>query len=294
MTSAIPRIGGEFGGEETNRRAKFGSRSNTIDGLAGGGRVAIPWPLAFAQSQFPFRGEGEIGFSFVFQSSPGFAKSAFAVGVIVGRACRGGQSDCLPALLPRSPSPVAMPTGTALPDVDRGGAKRWAFLFRWKAAGAERAGQAQEMGLGGLSSVSLAEAREKAAEGAPAARQRRIPLRREGLRSSPQAATTFGAFADALVEDLSTGSGAQSTGAMGDGPERPCAALRTCPLTRFGPRTCSRCSRPFGREKARRHLVSGAGSSACLMPRRPRGSVRARTRPAGAATSISSYRNARS
>ena len=41
--------------------------------------------------------------------------------------------------------------------VDPSGAKRWLFLFRW-------GGKLKEMGLGGLVSVSLAEAREKAAE----------------------------------------------------------------------------------------------------------------------------------
>jgi len=36
--------------------------------------------------------------------------------------------------------------------VDRSGAKRWVFMFRW-------AGKLKEMGLGGLSSVPLLEAR---------------------------------------------------------------------------------------------------------------------------------------
>ena len=38
----------------------------------------------------------------------------------------------------------------------RGGAKRWVFLFRWE-------GRLREMGLGGLTSVSLTKARERAA-----------------------------------------------------------------------------------------------------------------------------------
>src|SRR5829696_1504983 len=41
--------------------------------------------------------------------------------------------------------------------VDQSGAKRWLFLFRW-------GGKLKEMGLGGLSGVSLAEARDAAAE----------------------------------------------------------------------------------------------------------------------------------
>ena len=40
--------------------------------------------------------------------------------------------------------------------VDKGGAKRWVFLFRWE-------GRLKEMGLGGLTAVSLVKAREKAA-----------------------------------------------------------------------------------------------------------------------------------
>ncbi|MCC0808163.1 DUF4102 domain-containing protein [Methylobacterium sp. W2] len=40
--------------------------------------------------------------------------------------------------------------------VDASGAKRWLFLFRWQ-------GKLKEMGLGGLTAVSLSDAREKAA-----------------------------------------------------------------------------------------------------------------------------------
>jgi hypothetical protein len=40
--------------------------------------------------------------------------------------------------------------------VDKSGAKRWVFLFRWE-------GRLREMGLGGLNSVPLARARELAA-----------------------------------------------------------------------------------------------------------------------------------
>ena len=46
--------------------------------------------------------------------------------------------------------------------VEGGGAKRWVFLFRWKAPGEKGPGKLREMGLGGLSAVSLADAREKA------------------------------------------------------------------------------------------------------------------------------------
>ncbi|MGB7097533.1 MAG: Arm DNA-binding domain-containing protein [Xanthobacteraceae bacterium] len=41
--------------------------------------------------------------------------------------------------------------------VDRSGARRWIFMFRW-------AGKLKELGLGGLSAVSLAKARDAAAD----------------------------------------------------------------------------------------------------------------------------------
>ena len=43
--------------------------------------------------------------------------------------------------------------------VDKNGAKRWAFIYR-----CQRSGRLREMGLGGLNSISLATAREHAAE----------------------------------------------------------------------------------------------------------------------------------
>jgi hypothetical protein len=41
--------------------------------------------------------------------------------------------------------------------VDASGARRWLFMFRW-------GGKLKEMGLGGASTVSLSDAREKAAD----------------------------------------------------------------------------------------------------------------------------------
>src|SRR5688572_5035092 len=87
--------------------------------------------------------------------------------------------------------------------IDSGGAKRWLFLFRWKAAGEKGPGKLKEMGLGGLSSVSLAEARERAAEARRLLAGGRNPIQaRRAAEAAQEAATTFGAFADALVEDL--------------------------------------------------------------------------------------------
>ena len=90
--------------------------------------------------------------------------------------------------------------------VDGGGAKRWVFLFRWKAPGEKGPGKLREMGLGGLSAVSLADAREKAVAARQALANGRNPIdERKAAEAARQSATTFGAFADALVEELKPG-----------------------------------------------------------------------------------------
>ena len=83
--------------------------------------------------------------------------------------------------------------------VDLSGAKRWAFIFRWN-------GKLKEMGLGGLSSVSLAEARDKAAEARRTLTGGINPIeRRRSVDAARQHATTFGAFSEKLVTDLAHG-----------------------------------------------------------------------------------------
>ncbi len=90
--------------------------------------------------------------------------------------------------------------------IDKGGAKRWVFLFRWKPAGAKGPGKLREMGLGGLSSVSLADARERAGEARRLLANGRNPIDvRRDAEVAGQSATTFGAFSDALIEDLQHG-----------------------------------------------------------------------------------------
>lgn len=83
--------------------------------------------------------------------------------------------------------------------VDPSGARRWLFMFRWQ-------GKLKEMGLGGVSSVTLAEARDKAA-GARRQLQAGIsPLEaKRAAEAAAQAGQTFGAFADDLVEDIKDG-----------------------------------------------------------------------------------------
>lgn len=77
--------------------------------------------------------------------------------------------------------------------VGRGGARSWVFLFRWR-------GRLKEMGLGGLSSVPLAKAREKAAAARALVADGVNPI--EAKREQAEV-PTFGEFADAVVADLS-------------------------------------------------------------------------------------------
>ena len=80
--------------------------------------------------------------------------------------------------------------------VDPSGARRWLFLFRWQ-------GKLKEMGLGGISSVSLAEAREKAAEARRIVASGRSPIaERRAASAARQTAIPFGIFAESLINDI--------------------------------------------------------------------------------------------
>lgn len=83
--------------------------------------------------------------------------------------------------------------------VDASGAKRWLFLFRWE-------GKLKEMGLGGLSRVSLKEARVRAAEARSVLADKQNPithrrLTAEGRKSVP----SFWTFAEDLLPEISKG-----------------------------------------------------------------------------------------
>lgn len=83
--------------------------------------------------------------------------------------------------------------------VDASGAKRWLFLFRWQ-------GKLKEMGLGGLSTVTLAEARELAGDARRVLKGGQNPIEhRRAVKAEPEAVVTFGVFADQVVADLSQG-----------------------------------------------------------------------------------------
>jgi integrase len=83
--------------------------------------------------------------------------------------------------------------------VDASGARRWLFMFRW-------GGKLKEMGLGGASTVSLSDAREKAADARRIVASGRNPIElRRSAEAARAAGTMFGAFADKLVADLVQG-----------------------------------------------------------------------------------------
>ena len=73
--------------------------------------------------------------------------------------------------------------------VDESGAKRWQYMFRWQ-------GKLKEMGLGGLSGVTLAKARTKAAEARELVADRINPIE---ARKAASDVPTFGRMADELV-----------------------------------------------------------------------------------------------
>ncbi|MFG1361025.1 tyrosine-type recombinase/integrase [Xanthobacter pseudotagetidis] len=84
--------------------------------------------------------------------------------------------------------------------VDASGARRWLFLFRWKADPSQPGkGKLREMGLGSARDVSLASAREAAAKAREMVRAGVDPI--EAKRRSPAAALapTFGAIAEAHI-----------------------------------------------------------------------------------------------
>ena len=86
--------------------------------------------------------------------------------------------------------------------VEKSGAKRWAFLFRWD-------GKLKEMGLGGVTSVTLADARVRADEARRVLAGGRNPIEVRRAVSQPLAAhpavPTFGEFMDGLIEEISPG-----------------------------------------------------------------------------------------
>jgi hypothetical protein len=77
--------------------------------------------------------------------------------------------------------------------VDPSGAKRWLFLFR-------RGGKLKEMGLGGVNSVSLATARDRAEGARKVIAEGKNPI--EERRKNTAVVPTFGQAADELILSL--------------------------------------------------------------------------------------------
>jgi integrase len=109
--------------------------------------------------------------------------------------------------------------------------RNWAFKF-------ELEGRAREMGLGSAATITLAEARQKAAEARKLLAEGRDPLeeRRAADTDRKSATTTFGAFADQYIRDLKTGwrnakHRQQWENTLGDGY---CAAIRRKPIAEIG------------------------------------------------------------
>lgn len=84
-----------------------------------------------------------------------------------------------------------------------GGGRRWVFVYRWK-------GKRREMGLGSAGDVSLARARQLAAEGRAAVADDRDPIaERNNRRATAEAIATttptFGQFSDEYITSIEDG-----------------------------------------------------------------------------------------
>jgi integrase len=91
--------------------------------------------------------------------------------------------------------------------VDKGGARRWVFRFRWKDNPTEKGnGRLRDMGLGNLASVSLARARELAAQCRSDLAGGLDPIAQRVTRlARSKGVPTFGRCADEFVDAMEAG-----------------------------------------------------------------------------------------
>lgn len=82
--------------------------------------------------------------------------------------------------------------------VDRSGAKRWVFIYRWRTPGQTGPGRLREMGLGSLQKVDLKTARAKAAEARALLGEGKDPL---AIRALTAALPTFGEVAEEWIKN---------------------------------------------------------------------------------------------
>lgn len=111
------------------------------------------------------------------------------------------------------------------------GSRNWTFRYQLE-------GKAREMGLGPVASVTLAEARERAADARKLLAEERDPLeeRRASKTAQKAAATTFGGFADEYVVSQRAGwvndkHAAQWETTLGDAY---CRSIRQLPIAEIG------------------------------------------------------------
>lgn len=90
--------------------------------------------------------------------------------------------------------------------VDASGARRWLFLFRWKADPTQPGtGKLREMGLGPVRDVSLASARDAAAKAREMVRAGIDPIAAKRRAAGASEAPTFGAVAEAHIAAMAPG-----------------------------------------------------------------------------------------
>ena len=95
--------------------------------------------------------------------------------------------------------------------IDGNGAKRWAFIYRDR-----RTQKLREMGFGGLASVSLAQARDKAANARALLANGRDPIVDRKSNAEDESVPTFGAVADEVIAAMEAGWRNESTGLRAD------------------------------------------------------------------------------
>jgi integrase len=82
--------------------------------------------------------------------------------------------------------------------IDPTGARRWLFLFRWQ-------GKLKELGLGGISTTSLAEAREAASIARKQVASGINPIEARKTAAAEKAPKTFGEFSDEMLASILPG-----------------------------------------------------------------------------------------
>ncbi len=108
--------------------------------------------------------------------------------------------------------------------VDKSGARRWVFLYRWKASSAPGPGRLREMGLGSALGVSLAAARVEAAQARALVAARIDPITAKRARRE---IPTFGELADDhVVTKTESGNSSKSIDRLKRSLERYAAPLR--------------------------------------------------------------------